>query len=263
MMTMMFYPFVILVSSTWLGLAATLGPRGVDEFVILANCVGSPDGVDTKASHMADFETSPDVKGARVNSVTETAHGHTTLWEENVTSGTFGDGNVFTATIGRPVAQGEFAGTASASPGDFSCWRNHRKGLYIWDAYMCDGIYDCNRKGNTHLALDACHHSLIKILFQLDLRQPDQLATQSGSSGPKDRTPPAPEKDGTTRAAGIGGIIGGIAALLTVLGGIFDCWYKRRKERIRESEKQETPERRSGEDTDTPTTERPAVGVGS
>ncbi|KAK0633999.1 hypothetical protein B0T14DRAFT_561527 [Immersiella caudata] len=185
---------------------------------------------------MAYYESSPDVKGTRVSSVTETASGHTTLWEENVTSGTFGNGNVFTATIGRPVGQGEFSGTAKANQGDFSCWRNHRKGLYIWDIYLCDGIYDCNRKARTATTSDS-----VRPWTTMSSAGP---ATGSESSEPPHRTSPEPEerKDGTTRAAEIAGIVAGIAAFLALLGGIFGWWYRRRKDRAGKATDEATDE---------------------
>ncbi|KAK4446453.1 hypothetical protein QBC34DRAFT_150484, partial [Podospora aff. communis PSN243] len=117
-----------------------LETRGLDEYVVLANCI-SDDGV--RSSQMAYYPGSPN---ASPNVVAQTSYGQTSVWEYSATAGRFDDGNVFTATIGPPVAQGEFAGTGKASQGSFSCWRNHRKNLYNWAEHLCTGIYDCNRK---------------------------------------------------------------------------------------------------------------------
>lgn len=130
-----------LLSSGLLALAWAITLRGLDEYVVLATCIGD---ADVRTSQMAYFPGSPN---ASPNIVTETSHGQTSVWEGAATSGRFPYGNVFTATIGSPVAQGEFAGTGKANQGSFSCWRNHRKNLYNWDEHICTGIYDCNRQG--------------------------------------------------------------------------------------------------------------------
>lgn len=59
-------------------------------------------------------------------------------------------------------------------------------------------------------------------------------ASSSDSPQPAPGQPRPPEntdapRDGVTRASEIGGIIGGIAGFLTVVGGAAGYWYKRRK----------------------------------
>jgi len=117
-----------------------LRSRGLDEYVVLANCV-SDAGV--RSSQMTYFPESPN---ASPNVVAQTSYSQTSVWENAVTSGKFDDGNVFTATIGPPVGEGEFAWTGKASQGVFSCWGKYRKNLYKWAEHLCTGVYDCNRK---------------------------------------------------------------------------------------------------------------------
>ena len=123
--------------------AERLRARGLDEYVVLANCISN---AGVRSSQMAYFPGSPN---ASPNVVAQTSYGQTSVWENSVTSGRFDDGNVFTSTIGPPVPQGEFAGTGQASQGSFSCWKNYRTNLYNWAEHLCTGIYDCNRKGRS------------------------------------------------------------------------------------------------------------------
>jgi hypothetical protein len=114
--------------------------RLVGEHVILANCI---DNTGVKSSQMAYFSGSPGPSPSSVANVS-TTYGQTKVWEDAVTSATFGDGDVFTANISGVVSQGDYAGNGYNDYGPFTCWANYVTNLYKWGANTCTEVYDCN-----------------------------------------------------------------------------------------------------------------------
>ena len=62
-------------------------------------------------------------------------------------SAKFDEGNTFTASIGPPLPQGEYAGTGKNEQGTFWRWRNYRENLYNRAENICTGIYNCKHNG--------------------------------------------------------------------------------------------------------------------
>jgi hypothetical protein len=129
-----------IIASSSISPSGLLIQRSAGEHVILANCI---DNTGVKSSQMAYFSGSPGPSPSSVATVS-TTYGQTRVWEDAVTSATFGDGDTFTANISGVVSQGDYAGAGYNDYGPFTCWANYVTNLYKWAADTCTEVYDCN-----------------------------------------------------------------------------------------------------------------------
>lgn len=118
-----------------------LHARNEGEHVVLADC---RDQSGVVSSQIAYFEQDPGPQPKDV-AVVVTTPGQAALWVNTNTSGLFTDtGVVFRATLGPRVEEGQFAGTGENGYGNFSCYQNYVKDLYIYEKTTCSQVYLCD-----------------------------------------------------------------------------------------------------------------------
>jgi hypothetical protein len=118
-----------------------LQARNEGEHVVLADC---RDQSGVVSSQIAYFEKDPGPQPQDV-AVVVTPSGQAALWVNANTSGLFTDtGVVFRATLGPRVDEGQFAGTGENGYGNFSCYQNYVKDLYIYAQTTCSQVYLCD-----------------------------------------------------------------------------------------------------------------------
>ena len=110
---------------------------------MLCNC---RDGNGVLSSQMAYYSGGPD-SSPEAHADVNSDRGKTVIWEGGKpVEGTFGDGNVFTSVIDKPVGEGSYAGTGNNKFRSFFCYHNYRENLYTSNGKTCSSIYACNHK---------------------------------------------------------------------------------------------------------------------
>jgi hypothetical protein len=116
------------------------------EHVILANCV---DASGIKYSEIAYFPSAVNIGSSTTSTaIINTPFNTNQIWEGKVVSGTFADGDTFTAQV-QSVPLGNFAGTGSNAYGGFNCFYDPIPNLYIDSPnspipLTCSQVYDCS-----------------------------------------------------------------------------------------------------------------------
>jgi hypothetical protein len=124
-----------------------LAPRTAGEHVILADCLTVKDSVNVPSSMMAYYPA--DAVGQPQDvSLVKTPDGQSALWANSVTTSRFTVTGVnFTAILGPPVENGQFAGTGyNDYPGNFTCYETYVNNLFTYGASTnCSQVYSCDR----------------------------------------------------------------------------------------------------------------------
>ncbi|KAH6623692.1 hypothetical protein F5144DRAFT_595815 [Chaetomium tenue] len=184
-----------------------LHARDEGEHVVLADC---RDQSGVVSSQIAYFEQDPGPQPKDV-AVVVTTPGQAALWVNTNTSGLFTDtGVVFRATLGPRVDEGQFAGTGENGYGNFSCYQNYVKDLYIYEKTTCSQVY-------------LCDHS-----------DPPEGGVSSSSG------------DGMSQGTIIGIAVGVVGGLLFVIAAGLVFWYFRRSRRTSQGTHTRVASDRSG-----------------
>lgn len=137
-----------------------LQARNEGEHVVLADC---RDQSGVVSSQIAYFEKDPGPQPQDV-AVVVTPAGQAALWVNANTSGLFTDtGVVFRATLGPRVDEGQFAGTGENGYGNFSCYQNYVKDLYIYAKTTCSQVYLCDHSKPPGKFACTCHIMQISV----------------------------------------------------------------------------------------------------
>ncbi|KAI0835783.1 hypothetical protein F5Y06DRAFT_275357 [Hypoxylon sp. FL0890] len=138
----MFLPtsFLVVASSS-LTMARSIGRRASNENVVLADCTGGQDSNDL-ASEVAYFSGTPNDTPDDIATVT-TGQYHD--WANTTTEAYFSDtGVIFKSVLIQNVTAGDYAGTGTNGYANFTCWQMDPTFLYTNENRNCFVMYDCN-----------------------------------------------------------------------------------------------------------------------